>query len=54
MGQTFMHNHPDIFDDPLDFNPDRWLGSRAKELDSYLVPFSRGPRMCLGIKYDQP
>ncbi|KAJ3574919.1 hypothetical protein NP233_g1441 [Leucocoprinus birnbaumii] len=49
MGQTFMHRHPDLFVDPLTFNPDRWLDGHSKELDNYLVPFSKGPRMCLGI-----
>ncbi|KAF9444561.1 cytochrome P450 [Macrolepiota fuliginosa MF-IS2] len=49
MGHTFMHRHPKIFVNPLVFNPDRWLGSKSKELDNYLVPFSKGPRMCLGI-----
>lgn len=51
MGQTFVHRHPDIFADPLTFNPDRWLGKESRELDNYLVAFSKGPRMCLGIKY---
>lgn len=44
-----MHNDPTIFPDPHQFLPERWLDN--KELDKYLVAFSRGPRMCLGIKY---
>lgn len=44
-----MHNDPTIFPDPHQFLPERWLDN--KELDRYLVTFSRGPRMCLGIKY---
>ncbi|KAF5357171.1 hypothetical protein D9756_006863 [Leucocoprinus leucothites] len=49
MGQTFMHQHSDLFINPLKFDPDRWLDGHSKELDNYLVPFSKGPRMCLGI-----
>lgn len=54
----FIHRNHVIFPNPETFNPDRWLGggtvgSRGEEegLAKYLVPFSRGPRQCLGIKY---
>jgi cytochrome P450 len=50
MGHTFMHRNPDIFVDPMNFNPERWLNGSSKELDNYLVSFSKGPRSCLGIK----
>lgn len=48
MGNTFMHRNPTVFKDPLNFDPDRWLDN--KELDNSLIAFSRGPRMCPGIK----
>ncbi|RDB30539.1 hypothetical protein Hypma_007214 [Hypsizygus marmoreus] len=51
-GSTFMHNDPNVFSDPMRFNPDRWLKSEdgnIRELESQFVPFSRGPRMCLGF-----
>jgi len=53
MGVSFVHFNPEIFVDPLTFNPDRWLEDRSgrESLDTWLVPFSRGTRMCLGIKY---
>jgi len=53
MSVAFVHFNSDIFDDPLAFNPDRWLEDRGNKdnLDVWLVPFSRGTRMCLGIKY---
>ena len=51
MGQTFVHRNPDIFPDPLTFRPERWLEKGSSELANYLVPFSKGPRVCLGIKY---
>ncbi|KAF5345151.1 hypothetical protein D9758_009719 [Tetrapyrgos nigripes] len=49
MGATFMHWSPDLFPDPFKFSPDRWLQDRDRQLDSYLVPFSRGPRQCIGM-----
>jgi cytochrome P450 len=55
MSAVFMHNNTDIFPDPHKFNPRRWISgddespSRCRELERYLIPFSRGPRSCLGI-----
>ncbi|KAJ8116800.1 hypothetical protein OPT61_g1845 [Boeremia exigua] len=46
-GSTFVHYNASIFAEPNNFDPERWLGSN--ELDNWLVAFSRGPRMCLGI-----
>ncbi|KAK7464376.1 hypothetical protein VKT23_006543 [Stygiomarasmius scandens] len=46
---TFMHWNPDVFPDPHKFSPKRWLQDRDRKLDSYLVPFSRGPRQCIGM-----
>ncbi|KXN81884.1 Trichodiene oxygenase [Leucoagaricus sp. SymC.cos] len=48
-GYTFLHRDPVIFPDPHEFRPERWLQLDSSALESYLVPFSRGPRMCLGI-----
>ncbi|KAN0103506.1 Cytochrome P450 [Hyaloscypha variabilis] len=36
-----------LFKDPLTFNPDRWLDPQSG-LEEWFVPFSKGPRMCLG------
>lgn len=41
-----------LFDEPDDFRPLRWLKPNAKELNSHLVAFGKGPRACMGIKYD--
>ena len=49
MSAVFLHNNTEIFPEPHDFNAERWLGPNAKELERYLVSFSRGPRSCLGI-----
>ena len=50
MGHTIMHRNPAIFPDPLRFSPERWLQPDSAMLDRYLVAFSKGPRLCLGIK----
>ncbi|KAF8897381.1 cytochrome P450 [Infundibulicybe gibba] len=47
-GATFMHDDPKVFLEPEIFIPERWLGQNRRELETYFVPFSRGPRMCLG------
>lgn len=48
-----LNRHPDIFPDPDAFRPERWLeaDARGERLDRFLVTFSKGTRMCLGIKY---
>ncbi|KAK7932491.1 Cytochrome P450 monooxygenase yanH [Apiospora marii] len=52
MGILHVHQSEAIFEDALDFNPARWLpGEHKKEknLEHWLVPFSRGPRACFGV-----
>ncbi|KAL2819577.1 cytochrome P450 [Aspergillus cavernicola] len=44
----FVHRNPDIFANPDEFIPDRWLGEQGRTLDKWLLSFSRGPRSCLG------
>ena len=51
MGATFVHLNPDIFHNPREFIPERWLGEGKGHLDQFIVSFSKGPRTCLGIKY---
>jgi cytochrome P450 len=45
----FVHHDQSIFPEPDVFKPERWEGEQAKQLEKYLVPFSKGPRMCLGF-----
>ncbi|KAI0183573.1 cytochrome P450 [Xylaria flabelliformis] len=42
---------PEIFPSPTEFRPERWLPSNPNldRCNRYLVSFSRGSRMCLGI-----
>ncbi|KAJ6599961.1 cytochrome P450, partial [Mycena vulgaris] len=50
IGITFIHQNSQIFHSPETFRPERWLEPAAQQLEAkYFVPFSRGPRMCLGI-----
>ncbi|KAL4903790.1 hypothetical protein BDW74DRAFT_168672 [Aspergillus multicolor] len=49
MSTHFVLQNKTIFEGPSEFRPERWLGDKAKDLDRWLVSFSRGPRSCLGI-----
>jgi cytochrome P450 len=41
---------PEIFTNPGEFRPERWLEPDAREkLDPYYIPFGRGSRSCVGI-----
>ncbi|KAF9879564.1 elymoclavine monooxygenase [Colletotrichum karsti] len=44
-----IHHNPDLFYEPEKFIPERWLGSDGWELEKWFVPFSKGPRACLGL-----
>lgn len=51
MTSTLIHQNPDIFPQPLEFFPERWLDAEERErLERYFVPFSKGSRGCAGIK----
>lgn len=43
---------PDIYPNPHQWDPDRWLddGELHNRLDAYWTPFGRGPRMCQGVE----
>ncbi|KAF9873291.1 CND5p [Colletotrichum karsti] len=42
-----VHDNPDVFPDPAQFIPERWLGNN--NLDHYLVVFGKGSRACIGL-----
>ncbi|KAJ3953216.1 hypothetical protein N0V92_010327 [Colletotrichum tropicale] len=44
-----IHDNPDLFAEPEKFIPERWLGEQGWALEKYFVPFSKGPRSCLGM-----
>ena len=45
-----MHKHPDLWEDPEEFNPDRWSGGFQPKFGSYL-PFLVGDRNCIGQRF---
>jgi cytochrome P450 len=52
--QWVLHRDPRWFEAPLEFRPDRWAGSLAKQLPrcAYL-PYGGGPRVCVGAMLAQ-
>ena len=48
----YMHHHPDYWDNPDEFNPDRFKNVNVdKELKWIYMPFSEGPRKCIGNNF---
>jgi cytochrome P450 len=50
MSHFALHNNPDIFEDPKKFLPERWLGAEGKQLNHWLLSFSKGRTDCIGKK----
>lgn len=46
-----LHRDPEVFPDPMTFDPERWLASpeQYRRLDYNMVPFGRGSRQCVGM-----
>ncbi|KAL8726166.1 MAG: hypothetical protein Q9166_006883 [cf. Caloplaca sp. 2 TL-2023] len=52
MTHSDLHYDESVFPEPKAFRPERWLEGTEEEMrerESYLVPFSRGSRRCMGI-----
>ena len=44
-----VHNDPNLWRDPETFNPERFLDQQGNFINSnHVIPFSIGPRHCLG------
>ncbi|XP_002071182.3 cytochrome P450 4g1 [Drosophila willistoni] len=50
--QYCVHRRPDIYPNPTTFDPDNFLPERMANRHYYaFIPFSAGPRSCVGRKY---
>jgi len=49
MTSTHILTDPEIFEAPMEFRPERWIGEGARGLERYFVPFAKGSRACLGM-----
>lgn len=49
MSPYSLHRNPEVFKDPLKFNPDRWLDASA-DMKKWFWAFSSGGRMCIGMQ----
>ena len=46
------HRHPDFWEDPEHFDPERFAESSARARHSYaMFPFGGGPRKCIGVNF---
>ncbi|RKE17945.1 cytochrome P450 [Streptomyces sp. TLI_171] len=43
-----LHRDPELYPDPLRFDPDRWLPERPQPPRGAYIPFGAGKRMCIG------
>ncbi|KAI1348475.1 cytochrome P450 [Xylaria sp. FL0043] len=51
MTTYLMHRDPDVYPDPDQFKPQRWLDLQQRwKLEKFYAPFSKGPRNCLGMQ----
>ena len=49
VSQWLLHRDPRFFEDPLRFDPDRFLPEREAQIPRYAyLPFSSGSRVCIG------
>ncbi|HET8844877.1 MAG TPA: cytochrome P450 [Ktedonobacteraceae bacterium] len=52
--QWVLHNLNDIWGDPQNFRPERWLNEQEKKASQgAYFPFGAGPRICIGMPFAQ-
>jgi len=50
--QWVTHRHPDFWDEPDKFKPERFLGTAAENRHRFAYfPFGGGPRICIGMQF---
>lgn len=49
MTTHIAHMNPDVFEDPYEFRPQRWIDN--PRLDKAFIGFARGTRNCIGCVY---
>jgi cytochrome P450 len=49
MTSVYAHQDPELFADPFDFVPERWMEPESSVLEKLLANFGSGSRSCLGM-----
>jgi cytochrome P450 len=52
MSPYYTHRHPDFWENPLEFDPDRWSPELEAKMHPYAYhPFAAGQRVCIGNNF---
>ncbi|MEL6534790.1 MAG: cytochrome P450 [Bacteroidota bacterium] len=46
-----VHHHPDFWENPMEFQPERFIDGVPQEKRKAFIPFGAGPRMCIGNNF---